>query len=84
MIERKESKILNVPNRYEYQNNERAVYKNYDYYFAPIESTPFSLAVVIPSKYASGALKLNMTESANESSVSEYFTEENWKIHPNW
>lgn len=79
-------KMLNVTVRFHYDKMRRIALENYNYYYAPLPSTPFSLGLAIPvygntyikyenvvSKYTH--LGINMTE---------FFAGQNWKLHPEW
>lgn len=79
-------KVLNVTVRFHYDKMRRIALENYNYYYAPLPSTPFSLGLAIPvygntyikyenvvSKYTH--LGINMTE---------FFAGQNWKLHPEW
>lgn len=61
--------------------------ERYDYYFAPLPNTPFSMGLAIPSTYGNTLIKVgdevrrNLNVGVN---MSEFFVGENWKIHPDW
>lgn len=60
--------------------------KTYKYYFNPIPHTIFSLGIARPDQYGTGFSKINVSESdeIDETNIIEYFTEQDWKVHPDW
>lgn len=78
---------LNVSVRFQYDKMRRVSEEQYDYYFAPLNSTPFTLGLAIPSTYGQTLIKVgheiknNINKGLN---MSELFVGQNWKVHPDW
>lgn len=80
-------KKLNVSVRFHYDKMRRVSEEKYDYYFAPLNSTPFTLGLAIPSKYGQTAIKVGdeIGDHLNKNlSMTDYFRGQNWKVHPDW
>lgn len=79
--------MLNVSVRLHYDKMRRAAEEKYDYYFAPLNWTPFTLGLAIPSTYGQTFIKVG-NEIRNNinmgNNISEWFVGENWKVHPDW
>lgn len=79
--------MLNVSVRFHYDKMRRVSEEKYDYYFAPLSSTPFTLGLAIPSVYGQTLIEVgdeierNINEEKNMSSL---FIGQNWKVHPEW
>lgn len=79
--------LLNVSVRLHYDKMRRAAEEKYDYYFAPLNWTPFKLGLAIPSTYGQTFIKVgneiqnNINKGIN---MTEWFVGENWKVHPDW
>lgn len=79
--------MLNVSVRLHYDKMRRVSEEKYDYYFAPLRWTPFTLGLAIPSTYGQTFIKVgneirnNINKGLN---ISEWFIGENWKVHPDW
>lgn len=59
----------------------------YDYYYAPLENTPFSIAIAIPHSVGTNILKVNDVIARHHhrgANFVEYFSGNNWKVHPKW
>lgn len=82
-----EGSILNVSVRFQYDKMRRVSEEVYDYYFARLNSTPFTLGLAIPSTYGQTFIKVgheiqnNINANVN---MSELFLGQNWKVHPDW
>lgn len=79
--------ILNVSVRFHYDKMRRVSDEKYDYYFAPLELTPFTLGLAIPSTYGQTFIKVGNEIKENKDkqlNISEWFVGENWKVHPDW
>lgn len=80
-------KKLNVPVRFHYDKMRRVSVELYDYYFAPLPSTPFTLGLAVPSTYGQTLIKVrdeiqnNIRAGLN---MSDLFRGDNWKVHPDW
>lgn len=79
--------MLNVSVRLHYDKMRRAAEEKYDYYFAPLNWTPFTLGLAIPSTYGQTFIKVGNEIRNNINmglNISEWFVGENWKVHPDW
>lgn len=80
-------KKLGVPVRFHYDKMRRVSEELYDYYFAPLPSTPFTLGLAVPSTYGQTLIKVrdeiqnNIRAGMN---MSDLFRGDNWKVHPDW
>lgn len=73
--------------KFHFDKMRRLSQENYDYYYAPLLNTPFSLGLAIPSGYGNTWIKVvNEVERnlKNGINMSDFFLGENWKIHPEW
>lgn len=80
-------KMLNVSVRFNFDKMRRVSEEKYDYYFAPLNSTPFTLGLAIPSTYGQTLIKVRDEIHNNIKSglnMSDLFVGENWKVHPDW
>lgn len=80
-------KMLNLSVRFHYDNFKRASIEQQDYYFAPLNYTPFAMALVLPSGYGNTWIKVMEDVYWNGNvglKVADYFVGDNWKIHPEW
>ncbi|XP_038110145.1 voltage-dependent calcium channel subunit alpha-2/delta-3 isoform X2 [Culex quinquefasciatus] len=83
----KVGKMLKVPVRFHYDKMRRVSLEYQDYYFAPLENTPFSLGLVLPHDYGNTWIKVGDEIKRNQhmgTNISEFFVGENWKVHPEW
>lgn len=58
----------------------------YDYYFQPLEQTPFSIGIAIPNRYGNFSLDVGDEIQKNRFTgvnLTDFFIG-NWKIHPKW
>lgn len=80
-------KMLNVSVRFNYDKMRRVSEEKYDYYFAPLNSTPFTLGLAIPSTYGQTLVKVGkeiQNNMNNRTNMSDLFLGQNWKVHPDW
>lgn len=78
---------LGVPVRFHYDKMRRVSEESYDYYFAPLPSTPFTLGLAIPSTYGQTMIKVRDEVQNNirmGMNMSDLFRGDNWKVHPDW
>merc|ERR1711892_1454315 len=63
----------------------RVTIRQQDYFYHNISNTPFTLGIVMPSKYGkyrvSGGLELNQNRDFDPTAT---FAGDNWKLHPDW
>lgn len=79
--------MLDLGVRFHYDNFRRASIEYQDYFYAPLDYTPFSLAIVLPNGYGNTWIKVNNEIYGNgivRLNLTEYFMGENWKVHPDW
>ncbi|XP_065166775.1 voltage-dependent calcium channel subunit alpha-2/delta-3-like [Atheta coriaria] len=77
--------------KYHYDNIRRITRQSYDYYYSPIEGTPFSLGLAMPDKY--GNLSIVVKDEVKRAAhigknvtvfLKEIFNGSNWRVHPKW
>eukprot|EP00090_Calanus_glacialis_P023863 TRINITY_DN369_c0_g1_i1.p1 TRINITY_DN369_c0_g1~~TRINITY_DN369_c0_g1_i1.p1 ORF type:complete len:1359 (+),score=332.60 TRINITY_DN369_c0_g1_i1:336-4412(+) len=63
----------------------RVTIREQDYFYYNISNTPFTLGIVMPSKYGkyrvSGGLELNQNRHIDANKI---FPDDRWKLHPDW
>merc|ERR1719228_2920037 len=63
----------------------RVTVREQDYFYYNISNTPFTLGIVMPSKYGkyrvSGGLELNQNMHIDANKI---FPDDRWKLHPDW
>lgn len=77
----------NLTLKYHYDDNRRISKETYDYYFAPLNSTPFSVGIAIPSTYGRYQIGVGDQIQKNKHTgirIEKYFDGNNWKVHPKW
>ncbi|XP_055387226.1 voltage-dependent calcium channel subunit alpha-2/delta-3 [Condylostylus longicornis] len=87
MVQSQTGKNLNVQIKFHYDKMRRVSEEEQDYFYAPIPETPFSLGLVLPSKYGKTWIKVGEESKMNINkgiNIADYFLGENWKIHPDW
>lgn len=80
-------KMLNVSVRFHYDKMRRVSEEKYDYYFAPLMATPFTLGLAIPSTYGQTLIRVRDEIRNNIKSglnMSDLFVGQNFKVHPDW
>lgn len=80
-------KMLDVSVRFHYDKMRRISLESYNYYYAPLPSTPFSLGLAIPNGYGNTWIKVGDEVKRNLHmgvNMSDFFVGENWKVHPEW
>nr|XP_029712886.1 LOW QUALITY PROTEIN: voltage-dependent calcium channel subunit alpha-2/delta-3-like [Aedes albopictus] len=83
----KSGKMLKVPVRFHYDKMRRVSLEYQDYYYEPLENTPFSLGLVLPHDYGNTWIKVGDEIKRNQHmglNISDFFVGENWKLHPDW
>ncbi|XP_037048766.1 voltage-dependent calcium channel subunit alpha-2/delta-3 [Bradysia coprophila] len=87
LVNNVEGKMLNISVKFHYDNMRRISQETYDYYFAPLPNTPFSLGLAIPSGYGNTWIKVGDEVKRNLHlgvNMSRFFMGENFKVHPEW
>merc|ERR1719233_630581 len=63
----------------------RVTVREQEYFYYNISNTPFTLGIVMPSKYGkyrvSGGLELNQNRHIDANKI---FPDDRWKLHPDW
>ena len=62
----------------------RIVSRTHNYYYGPIEGTPFSLAIALPEPYGLYRSDGKIEVKLQDKSYVSYFAGENWRVHPDW
>lgn len=76
----------NVTVRFHYDKMRRVSLENYNYYYAPLPRTPFSLGLAIPAyentyiQYEDVVTKFNQLGI----NMTQFFAGQNWKVHQEW
>lgn len=76
----------NVTVRFHYDKMRRVSLENFNYYYAPLPRTPFSLGLAIPAyentyiQYEDVVTKFNQLGI----NITEFFAGSNWKVHQDW
>lgn len=79
--------LTDIPLKLHYNNMRRISRQKFDYYFAPLEETAFSIGVALPSTYGKFFLKVDDEINKNKhmgTNITAFFQGKNWKIHPKW
>ncbi|XP_031619026.1 voltage-dependent calcium channel subunit alpha-2/delta-3-like [Contarinia nasturtii] len=79
--------MTNVSIRFHYDKMRRVSEEKYDYFFGPLESTPFTLGLAIPSTYGQTLITVGSEIQNNihrGQKMSKFFVGQNWKVHPDW
>uniref|UniRef100_A0A182WHK4 VWFA domain-containing protein n=1 Tax=Anopheles minimus TaxID=112268 RepID=A0A182WHK4_9DIPT len=79
--------MTTLPVRFHYDKMRRVSLEYQDYYYAPLENTPFSLGLVLPHDYGSTWIKVGDEIKRNQHmglNISDFFMGDNWKVHPDW
>lgn len=87
LVNSERGQMLNLAVRFHYDKFRRASIERQDYFFAPLNYTPFTLALVLPNGYGNTWIKVNNEIYGNgimRLELAEYFRGDNWKIHPDW
>ncbi|XP_028138725.2 voltage-dependent calcium channel subunit alpha-2/delta-3 [Diabrotica virgifera virgifera] len=78
--------LPNITVRYHYDNMKRVFEAKYDYYYTPIDKTPFTLGIAIPHGYGMYSLEVEdeiMRNKYTGENLTSFFTGK-WKINPKW
>ncbi|XP_076262378.1 ca[2+] channel Muscle-specific alpha2/delta subunit isoform X2 [Rhynchophorus ferrugineus] len=86
LVNGSEGSIRNIKLKYHYDDNKRVSEEYYDYYFSPLENTPFSIAIALPSNYGNYSLEVGDEIQKNRHTGENLtsFFKGKWKIHPRW
>ncbi|XP_077255179.1 voltage-dependent calcium channel subunit stolid isoform X1 [Temnothorax americanus] len=83
MIDQKEGET-DFTIKIHYDNMKRVTIRRHNYFYKPIEGTPFSLGLALPEGYGMFELRAEQEIKLAIVNVTEYFKGGNWKVHPDW
>nr|XP_023018198.1 voltage-dependent calcium channel subunit alpha-2/delta-3-like [Leptinotarsa decemlineata] len=86
MVDGANGSMRNIKLSYHYDDMRRVFEGVYDYYYTPIEDTPFTVGIAIPHKYGNYSLEVGDEILRNKhtgENLTSFFTGK-WKIHPKW
>ncbi|VEN50274.1 unnamed protein product, partial [Callosobruchus maculatus] len=86
MVDGKESSLRKVKLKYHYDDMKRVYESAYDYYYTPLENTPFTIGIGIPHVYGNYTLEVENEILRNKHTginLTSFFNGK-WKIHPKW
>ncbi|XP_076634618.1 voltage-dependent calcium channel subunit stolid isoform X2 [Colletes latitarsis] len=83
MIDQKEGET-NFAIKIHYDDMRRVTIRRHNYFYKPIEGTPFSLGLALPEGYGMFDLLAEQEIKHAIIHVTEYFKGTNWKVHPDW
>ncbi|KAK9890429.1 hypothetical protein WA026_010518 [Henosepilachna vigintioctopunctata] len=79
--------MKDIPLKYHYDHLRRVSIETYDYFFSPLENTPFTLTLAIPQTHGYNFLRVGDEIGRNRhtgNKLTDFFKGTNWKIHPKW
>lgn len=83
LVNSERGQMLDLAVRFHYDNFRRASIEYQDYFFAPLNYTPFTLALVLPNGYGNTWIKVNNEIYGNgimRQNLTEFFLGDNWKV----
>lgn len=86
LVNKVEGSLHNIKLKYHYDQMTRVVEASYDYYYARLENTPFTIGIAIPHEYGNYTLEVGDEISKNKHTglnLTSFFNGK-WKIHPKW
>ncbi|XP_014599810.1 PREDICTED: voltage-dependent calcium channel subunit alpha-2/delta-3 isoform X1 [Polistes canadensis] len=83
MIDQKEGEI-GFSVKIHYDDMKRVTIRRHNYFYKPIEGTPFSLGLALPEGYGMIELLAEQEIRHAKVNVTEYFKGSHWKVHPDW
>lgn len=88
LVNHSEGSILGLPVKHFYDDMKRLYKEYYDYYYAPLHGTPFSVGIALPQSHGKYWLKVEDEISKNQhlkiDIVKKYLHGNHWRIHPKW
>ncbi|XP_018566720.1 voltage-dependent calcium channel subunit alpha-2/delta-3 isoform X2 [Anoplophora glabripennis] len=86
LVDGKEGSLHNISLSYHYDDMKRISEQYYDYYYTPIQKTPFTIGIAIPTKYGSYSLEVDDEIQRNKNTGEDLlsFFSGKWKVHPKW
>lgn len=79
--------LTDIPLKLHFDDMRRISKQKYDYYFAPLERTAFSIGIALPNTFGKYFLKVDDEIKKNKHmgvNITDFFEGKNWKIHPKW
>lgn len=80
--------ILGLPVKQFYDDMKRVYKELYDYYYAPLPGTPFSIGLALPQTHGYYWLKvvdqIDKLQHRKIDIINKYFNGDNWRIHSKW
>ncbi|XP_011859879.1 PREDICTED: voltage-dependent calcium channel subunit alpha-2/delta-3-like, partial [Vollenhovia emeryi] len=83
MIDQKEGET-DFTIKIHYDDMKRVTIRRHNYFYKPIEGTPFSLGLALPEGYGMFELRAEQEIKHAIVNVTDYFKGSNWKVHPDW
>ncbi|XP_053983489.1 voltage-dependent calcium channel subunit alpha-2/delta-3 isoform X3 [Hylaeus volcanicus] len=83
MIDQKEGET-DFAIKIHYDDMRRVTIRRHNYFYKPIEGTPFSLGLALPEGYGMFELLAEHEMKHSIITVTDYFNGSNWKVHPDW
>lgn len=62
----------------------RVTSRTNSYYYAPVNGTPYSLAIVLPEPYGHYRVEGQIEVMRREENYTQYFAGKDWRVHPDW
>ncbi|XP_031335844.1 voltage-dependent calcium channel subunit alpha-2/delta-4 isoform X3 [Photinus pyralis] len=87
MVKGEKGVLHDLKIKFHYDNMRRVSREVNDYYYAPINGTPFSIGFAIPDLYGNYSIEVeDKLETYKHSfvNITSFFNGTNWKIHPKW
>ncbi|XP_067207897.1 voltage-dependent calcium channel subunit alpha-2/delta-3 isoform X6 [Linepithema humile] len=83
MIDQKEGET-DFTIKMHYDDMKRVTIRRHNYFYKPIDGTPFSLGLALPEGYGLFELRAEQEIKLAIVNVTDYFKGNNWKVHPDW
>ncbi|XP_043272509.1 voltage-dependent calcium channel subunit alpha-2/delta-3 isoform X2 [Venturia canescens] len=83
MIEQKEGET-SFAVKIHYDDMKRVTIRRHNYFYEPIEGTPFSLGLALPEGYGMLEVIAELEIKLEIINVTDYLNGTNWKVHPDW
>ncbi|XP_011153333.1 voltage-dependent calcium channel subunit alpha-2/delta-4 isoform X1 [Harpegnathos saltator] len=83
MIDQKEGET-DFAIKMHYDDMKRVTIRRHNYFYKPIDGTPFSLGLALPEGYGMFELRAEKEIKHAIINVTEFFKGNNWKVHPDW
>lgn len=65
-------------------NVRRVTSRTHRYYYAPVNGTTYSLAIVLPEPYGHYRVEGQVEIKRREENYTQYFSGKDWRVHPDW